>query len=364
VISIKHALQTSVSVCMIVRNDAGRLATTIESILNQIDSDFELIIVDNNSTDDSFEQCLKYAESDARIKLSRGQHEGNESLEQVLRRASHQFLSIVRPGDILAPSALKELRQVLESNPQVSITSCGHRALARQGKLIRTLPPLHPNEVIQGSKIIDLLSVDIELSLPPFACTMFRQIEVALRENCELQILRKADFWCQMLKPRLDSLYFGLDRELVDIRFFDYWEEDNIRNESLARLAEFSTLGTIRSSLSLKNKDDQRNFQIDKLGRHLMQSTIRDLPACLRALHEQLRKSTDSEVSGLLDSQFSLFLNRVCRTNHLKNLYNAAEQDFERLNREIAEISEQTNKILESKSWKLGAVISSRIKKS
>jgi glycosyltransferase involved in cell wall biosynthesis len=357
-------LNRSVSVCMIVRNSSGLLGATIESVLNQTGLNIEFIIVDNNSTDDSFEQCLKYGNSDSRIKLHRSEEQRGESLDQLLRRASYQFLLIIRPGDILDPSALDELSRVLETNPQVAITACGRRLLARQDKLIRTDPPMHSNQFVEGTKIIDQLSLDVEQSLPPLACTMFRRSGLVFLLDGELQRSRKIDLWYHTFKQQQNSLYFGLDQTLVSIRFFDYWEEDNVANESLTRLAEFSTFGTIRSSLSLKNKDDQLNFQIDKLGRHLIQNRIRDLPACLRALNEQLQRGTSSETASLLDSQLNLFLNRMRRTNHLKKLHDAAEQDFERLNQEIAEISLQTNKVLESKSWKLGTIIRAKLNKS
>ncbi|MGB0177514.1 MAG: glycosyltransferase family 2 protein, partial [Owenweeksia sp.] len=57
------------SICIPNFNYAGYIGRTIESVLNQSFRDFELIIVDNASTDDSMEVIRGYKEQDARIRV-------------------------------------------------------------------------------------------------------------------------------------------------------------------------------------------------------------------------------------------------------------------------------------------------------
>ena len=56
-----------ISVCIPVYNGEGFLETAINSVLGQSFTDFELIIVDNNSTDNTVNIVKKY--NDHRIKL-------------------------------------------------------------------------------------------------------------------------------------------------------------------------------------------------------------------------------------------------------------------------------------------------------
>lgn len=63
--------QPLVSVIMPVYNTNQRVWEAIESILNQTFEDFEFIIVDDCSTDWSYETCQEYAKKDKRIKLYR-----------------------------------------------------------------------------------------------------------------------------------------------------------------------------------------------------------------------------------------------------------------------------------------------------
>lgn len=61
----------AISVGMPVYNEAGHLSKAIESILAQTFTDFELIISDNNSDDETPRICADYASRDPRIKFFR-----------------------------------------------------------------------------------------------------------------------------------------------------------------------------------------------------------------------------------------------------------------------------------------------------
>lgn len=65
--------QPLVSVIMPVYNTKQRVWEAIESILNQTFEDFEFIIIDDCSTDGSYEICKEYAKKDNRIKLHRNE---------------------------------------------------------------------------------------------------------------------------------------------------------------------------------------------------------------------------------------------------------------------------------------------------
>ncbi|MGH9420712.1 MAG: glycosyltransferase family 2 protein, partial [Thermoanaerobaculia bacterium] len=59
---------TSISVVMGVYNGAATLAMTLDSILAQTERDFELVVVDDGSTDDTPAILAAYASRDARIR--------------------------------------------------------------------------------------------------------------------------------------------------------------------------------------------------------------------------------------------------------------------------------------------------------
>jgi glycosyltransferase involved in cell wall biosynthesis len=58
-----------VSVLTSVFNVEKLIGTTIESVLHQTFSDFEFLILDDESSDKSYEVCQSYAQKDNRIQL-------------------------------------------------------------------------------------------------------------------------------------------------------------------------------------------------------------------------------------------------------------------------------------------------------
>ena len=62
-----------VSVLMSVYNDENNVRNAIKSILNQTFEDFEFLILDDCSTDDTFSICNNFQKTDKRIKLFKNQ---------------------------------------------------------------------------------------------------------------------------------------------------------------------------------------------------------------------------------------------------------------------------------------------------
>lgn len=71
-----HQKRPMVSVVMPTYNRADLLPLSIESILSQTYSDFEFIIVDDGSTDESWKLLKSYAQKDKRIRLYKNKKTG------------------------------------------------------------------------------------------------------------------------------------------------------------------------------------------------------------------------------------------------------------------------------------------------
>ena len=90
----------------------------IESVLSQTFNDFELIIVDDCSTDRNIEEIEKF--QDSRIKLI--QHKFNKGINAALNTAfeqsSGEYLVFLAGDDMLKPNALEVLYNAHQKNPQ------------------------------------------------------------------------------------------------------------------------------------------------------------------------------------------------------------------------------------------------------
>lgn len=112
-----------VSIGLPVYNGEKFLAETLESILAQSYTDFELIIADNCSTDATEEICRKYAAFDHRIRYIRNERNlgvaPNYNLTFAL--ASGEYFKWADYDDLLAPEFLAKSITTLERHPEAAL---------------------------------------------------------------------------------------------------------------------------------------------------------------------------------------------------------------------------------------------------
>jgi len=90
----------AVSVMMCVYNSERYLPHSIEGVLAQTFSDFELIAADDGSTDGSVDILHNYAKQDGRIKLSAGAHAGLVAARnRALAASEGEFIAIADSDD-------------------------------------------------------------------------------------------------------------------------------------------------------------------------------------------------------------------------------------------------------------------------
>ena len=90
----------SLSVVSPVYNGSAYLTPFLDSVLHQTFSDFELIMVDDGSTDESLQILQTYQEKDARIRLIRQKHKGAGSARNVgFSQAKGQYIIFLDSDD-------------------------------------------------------------------------------------------------------------------------------------------------------------------------------------------------------------------------------------------------------------------------
>jgi glycosyltransferase involved in cell wall biosynthesis len=85
-------------------NSAKYLSNCVDSIRSQTFKDFECILVDDGSTDDTLALCKKYSELDSRIKVLRQNNSGVSSARNLgLRRSTGEYIAFVDSDDTVLP---------------------------------------------------------------------------------------------------------------------------------------------------------------------------------------------------------------------------------------------------------------------
>jgi glycosyltransferase involved in cell wall biosynthesis len=137
-----------VSVLMPVFNGERYLREAVESVLGQTYSNIEFIIIDDGSTDNSYELLLEYQHLDNRISLHR--HLENKglvfSLNECIDLAEGKYLARMDADDICLPERIENQVEFLEKNSEIGILGSAielfHSIRAKSQKWIYPLDDL------------------------------------------------------------------------------------------------------------------------------------------------------------------------------------------------------------------------------
>lgn len=114
-----------VSVILPFYNAESTLHNSANSILNQSFKNFELLLIDNNSSDKSHSIAKHLAKLDSRIKLYREEQQGVVfAMNLGLKKSRGKFISRMDSDDIAYTDKLEKQVTFLHHNPQIGFTGC------------------------------------------------------------------------------------------------------------------------------------------------------------------------------------------------------------------------------------------------
>jgi peptidoglycan/xylan/chitin deacetylase (PgdA/CDA1 family)/GT2 family glycosyltransferase len=134
-----------ISVIIPARNAARTLAQTFESLIAQTVSDWEALVVDDGSSDETGAIIARYAAADQRFKFLAGPGQGvSAARNTALAEARGKFLHFLDADDWTEPHAFETLLAALGKNPDAVVAYCGYRRVLPDG---RVTPPQNQPEV-------------------------------------------------------------------------------------------------------------------------------------------------------------------------------------------------------------------------
>jgi glycosyltransferase involved in cell wall biosynthesis len=142
-----------VSVVTPVYNGEQYLSECIESVLAQTYSRWHHVIVDNCSTDRTFEIASRYAAQDPRIRVERNLKFARivENYNNALRQTAPDsvYTKVLAADDWLFPECLERMVALAEAHPRVAIVG----AYQLEGTGVAFPGPPYPNKVIKGTDV-------------------------------------------------------------------------------------------------------------------------------------------------------------------------------------------------------------------
>jgi glycosyltransferase involved in cell wall biosynthesis len=131
-----------VTVVMSVYNGAGALDATLGSLMAQTGCDFEVLAVDDGSTDGSAALLESWA---ARTPQLRVIHQANQGLTRALvlgcSAARGEFIARQDVGDISLPGRLAAQAALLRADSKLAFVACRHELVGPAGEPLGVTPP-------------------------------------------------------------------------------------------------------------------------------------------------------------------------------------------------------------------------------
>lgn len=116
-----------ISIIIPVYNVEDKISKCIDSILNQTFQDFELILVNDGSSDNSSEVCWKYSYKDSRIIVVDKVNEGAGFARNAgLDVASQKYVIFIDSDDWIEPLMLERLFNLISVSNDIQLASCNY----------------------------------------------------------------------------------------------------------------------------------------------------------------------------------------------------------------------------------------------
>ncbi len=122
-----------VSVVLAAYNTGALIEPTVNSVLEQTMPDFELIVVDDGSTDDTVERLRSY--QDVRFRLIEQEHQGTGiALNACLKVARGEFIAFLDHDDLWVPTKLEKHVDYFRQHPEADMTFSWSRWVNKEGE--------------------------------------------------------------------------------------------------------------------------------------------------------------------------------------------------------------------------------------
>lgn len=165
-------------------NYGHSLARAVRSAAGQDDPRFQVLIIDDGSTDDTSEVISALREQGWVFEY---RYQPNAGLSAVrnrgVREAAHDWLIFLDADDELLPGALRRFREALEADPGARLIIAGHESVLPDDSVRRVRPPR-----MRGAGARNLARfLDKKISIANGACAMHRDLFSAIEYRSDLR---------------------------------------------------------------------------------------------------------------------------------------------------------------------------------
>ena len=239
-----------VSVLMTVFNAGAYLRPAIASLVAQSYRDFELIIVDDGSTDGSASVAESFADSRIRLVRNADNRGQNACLNQGLKLARGEFIARQDADDLSHPDRLMKQTQFLADHPEIALLGANAEEIDENGRFLGLTDLPRDTPAIRWGNLF-------------FNSFLHSAVIVRAKVICEEFGGYDESFWCQDY-----ALFSRIARERGAANLAEPLISLRVHPESMMRSPtsrlEVETNRILRANLSAEFPD--RNFSEEEIG--------------------------------------------------------------------------------------------------
>jgi hypothetical protein len=160
-----------VSVIMAVHNGERYVRESVDSVLSQSFADFELLVVDDASTDSTTEILAQYHDERLRVLHNEVDSERCVSRNRALREARGEYAAILDPDDVALPQRLERQVAFMDAHPAVTVSGSYYQRYesgeimtllledaAIRAQMLFHSPLAHPTVIMRRAPVLSLTS--------------------------------------------------------------------------------------------------------------------------------------------------------------------------------------------------------------
>ena len=216
----------AISVCIPTYNHAHFLRDAIDSVLAQTFTDFELVVVDNCSTDATRELVADFMARDGRIRYFCNEENigPRENLNRCLQHALAPLVKILCADDLLEPTSLERSFRVMSAHPEVALVANARQLVDEELRPLRIAGYAERDLLVDGWQMIKYSLFNGNYIGEPGA-VLYRKADAMPGFATSYRLLIDLELWLRLLEK--GSLYF-LAEPLCRFRVHAGQETNNV----------------------------------------------------------------------------------------------------------------------------------------
>ena len=232
-----------ISIIVPVYNVESYLTATIESILQQTYNNFEVILVDDGSTDSSGAICDQWVLKDSRISVIHKNNGGLSSSRNVgLELAKGDYIAFIDSDDLIEDSMLDEMASILDQDNKIGIVSCSISTFINDSDKLKTFLNTGPSDMYS---FYDYYRLILQHKKDNSVCNkLYRKEIIGKSRFAEGKINEDILFNVELLLQNIDNKIFYLSKP-----FYHY----RLRSGSITRQANPKAYDFILNAFEIKD---------------------------------------------------------------------------------------------------------------